>query len=163
MMIDCRIGIGRFMHRVAAVVLNRGRVLLCQLVDEDYWFLPGGHVNFLETSNDALKREMQEELATSIRVERLLWVVESFFQEKQTEPHHELGFYYLMRLPPQSPLLRAAEPFRCRDEGERMILQWHPLTTLPTLPLYPAFLRQGLQSLPSGIEHVSIRESALAA
>jgi ADP-ribose pyrophosphatase YjhB (NUDIX family) len=162
-MIDFRIGTGRFVHRVAGVALKHGRVLLCHLVDGDYWFLPGGHVNFLETSQQALKREMQEELATSIHVGRLLWVVENFFQEKQTEPHHEVGFYYLMRLPAQSPVHGSAAPFRCRDEGERMILQWHPLTTLPTLRLYPAFLRQGLQSLPTGIEHVSIREGELAA
>jgi len=162
-MIEFRAGTGRFVLRVAGVALDKGRVLLCQLVDEGYWFLPGGRANFLETTEAALKREMQEELATSIQVERLLWVVENFFQEKNAEPRHELGFYYLMRFPRRSPLCRMAKPFRCRDEGEKVVLQWHPLTTLPTLPLYPAFLRQGLLSLPADIEHVSIKEGELAA
>jgi len=161
-MIEFGAGTGRFALRAAGVALDKQRVLLCQLVNEGYWFLPGGHPNFLETTEAALKREMQEELATPIQVGRLLWVVENFFQQHHAEPHHELGFYYLMRLPRRSPLYQMAEPFRCGDEGENAVLQWHPLDTLPTLPLYPAFLRQGLLSLPTGIKHVSIREGGLA-
>jgi ADP-ribose pyrophosphatase YjhB (NUDIX family) len=162
-MIELRAATGRFALRVAGVALHHERVLLCQLVGEGYWFLPGGRANLLETTEAALKREMQEELATSIEVGRLLWVVENFFQEHYAEPRHELGFYYLMRFPPRSPLYRMAKPFRCRDEGENAVLRWHALNTLPTLPLYPEFLRQGLLSLPTGIEHMSIREGGLVA
>jgi len=161
-MIDFRVGTGRFTHRVAGVALDRERVLLCQLVGEDYWYLPGGRVNLLETTEAALKREMQEEFGTSVQVGRLLWVVENFHQEKDAERHHELAFYYLIRFPARSPLFRLTEPFGCGDEAERMIAQWHPLATLSTLQLYPAFLRRGLLPLPEGIEHVSIREGELA-
>jgi ADP-ribose pyrophosphatase YjhB (NUDIX family) len=162
-MIEFRAATGRFALRVAGVALHHERVLLCQLVGEGYWFLPGGRANLLETTEAALKREMQEELATPIHVGRLLWIVENFFQEHYAEPHHELGFYYLMRFPPRSPLYRMAEPFRCKDEADKVVVQWHSLSALPTLPLYPVFLRQGLVSLPAGIKHVSIKGRELAA
>jgi ADP-ribose pyrophosphatase YjhB (NUDIX family) len=50
--------------------------------------LPGGRVEALETTSDALRREMKEEIGQTIEVGRLLWVVENFFNLQGT-PYHE--------------------------------------------------------------------------
>ncbi|HZC06679.1 MAG TPA: NUDIX domain-containing protein [Ktedonobacterales bacterium] len=82
MMISVPIGAGRFNFRVAGVWLHEGHVLLQGDSREDFWALPGGRVEMMESAEAALLRELREELAMSeeTRIERLLWVMQSFFQ-----------------------------------------------------------------------------------
>lgn len=70
----------RFHYRVVGIALNGNRVLLHRAENDDFWTLPGGRVELLEPAHDVLKREMREELEIEIHVERLVWVVENFFQ-----------------------------------------------------------------------------------
>lgn len=164
-MIYLPVGQGRFVLRVAGVVFDGDRVLTERLRKWDWCCLPGGRVNFLEFTEDALRREMQEELRCNITIDQLLWIAENFFQgeEEGSEPHHEIGFYYLMRFPDDSSYYGKTEPFLRDQDGQDMILQWRSLAELETCRLYPAFLRKGLQALPEKTEHVHhLREGKLA-
>lgn len=54
---------------VAAIVFdNKGRILLQKRRDVGQWGLIGGHVEFGETVEQAIYREIQEETDLSIRV-----------------------------------------------------------------------------------------------
>ncbi len=155
-MIYLPVGQGRFALRCAGVVFDGDRVLTERLEKWDWCCLLGGRVNFLEFTEDALQREMQEELRCNITVDRLLWIVENFFQAEDvgSEPHHEIGFYYLMRFPDDSSYYGRTGPFPGGEEGRECILQWRSLAELEACQLYPAFLRKGLQALPERTEHV---------
>jgi ADP-ribose pyrophosphatase YjhB (NUDIX family) len=61
---------------VAAVVTESDRVLLVRHEKEgtSYWLLPGGGVEFGETLEQALEREVREETGLSVRVGNLLLV-----------------------------------------------------------------------------------------
>jgi len=54
----------RFQYRVSALIYNKDKtkILLFYGNDNDFYMLPGGKVHELEKSNDAIKREIQEEL-----------------------------------------------------------------------------------------------------
>ena len=67
----------RYFYRVAGVLINHGRVLFQQDPKDLYWVLPGGAVEFGEKSDEALVREMNEELGASVRVVRPLWLMEN--------------------------------------------------------------------------------------
>ena len=54
------------------VLVQDGRVLLCQNLKHGYTYLPGGHIEFAEPGQEALKREMLEECGQSVEVGRLL-------------------------------------------------------------------------------------------
>ena len=104
------------------------------------------------------------------QIERLLWVVENFFQHDEGSgpthpifltPTHELGFYYLCRFPQHSPLYEQ-DTFLGDENGHTLIFKWFPITALETCPFYPAFLRKDLQSPPAHPTHVCIREGTLA-
>jgi ADP-ribose pyrophosphatase YjhB (NUDIX family) len=138
----------RFTYRTAAVIFDEEHVLLNRVDGYDWWFLPGGRVEIGESGADALSREMREELDAMVEVDRLLWVAEVFFTFLTGRAHHELGFYFLAHLAPNSPLRGVREPFPRQDGPARLIFQWHQLSTLPDLPLYPIFLRQSLCRLP---------------
>lgn len=143
----------RFNYRVAAVALHQKHVLLHRLEGDDFWALPGGRCEALERSSAALARELREELGETVRIDRLLWVVENFFTHA-VRSHHELGFYYLVAFPPDSPHLDARQPFRGEEHGVPLLFQWFPLAAVPQLPIYPMFLRTALQAIPDTIQHV---------
>jgi len=148
---------GRFLMRVVGVAVHDGRALLHRTVSDDFWALPGGRCKVMEASAEALVREMREELGLTVRVGRLLWVVENFFTHMDVA-YHGIEVFYLMTLPDDAPQLDPSRPFSGQEEHNPLIFQWFPLSELPTLRLYPQFLRAGLQALPDHIQHVVTRD-----
>ena len=141
-----------FRFRVAAVCLDRGRVLL-QTGDEiDYWFLPGGRGQLLEPSEEALRREMREELGAEVRVERLLWVAENFFR-LGAENYHEICFYYLVKFSDGATILKS-DGIPTFEEGFEFSNRWHDLAGLDGLKLVPPFLKKALRALPDHPVHI---------
>jgi 8-oxo-dGTP pyrophosphatase MutT (NUDIX family) len=143
----------RFMCRVVGIAFDRDRVLIHRAERDDFWALPGGRAELLEPSAETLRREMQEELGTEITVDRLVWVVENFF-EYDGKSCHELGFYYLMSLPTNSPLRDHTDTFFGLEGRLPIIFEWHPITDLENIVLYPTFLCAGLKSMPNETTHI---------
>ena len=64
---------------VAAIIVRDGRIFATQRGYgewKDWWEFPGGKIEPVESTEDALKREIREELATEIEVDELLTTVE---------------------------------------------------------------------------------------
>jgi len=149
-----------FTLRVAAVGLHRGRVLLHRSLGDVFWVLPGGRVELRESAAVTVRREMAEELEVDVRVERLLWVLESFFPHDGRD-FHEVGLYFLVSLPEGWAHLDEAGSFEGR-EGEQVIeFRWHALEALGDLDLRPRFLAAGLPSLPPAPVHLVEVDPAL--
>ena len=69
---------------VAAVIHKDGKIFATQRgygAYKDYWEFPGGKIEEGESPEEALIREIQEELATTIQVERFLTTVEYDYPE----------------------------------------------------------------------------------
>lgn len=85
--------------RAIAICLFRhqGRILVSEGFDEvkqETFFRPlGGGIDFCETSQDAIVREVQEELGAEITDVQLLGILESIFLYRG-EPGHEIVFVY---------------------------------------------------------------------
>jgi 8-oxo-dGTP pyrophosphatase MutT (NUDIX family) len=148
----------RFVLRVAGVAVHQNRVLLHRADRDDFWALPGGRGEMMEPSPETLRRELGEEAGLPISVERLLWVVENFF-DYSGKQWHELGLYYLMAFPPDSPVWARGEAFMGQElfpDGRQLALyfQWFPLADLEKLTVYPSFLQTALRDLPLTPKHV---------
>ena len=146
-------GKSRFVYRVAGIALRPGEVLIHRAETDDFWALPGGRVEFFESSLDTLKREMQEELGVDVHVGRLLWVVENFFKH-EGQDCHEVGLYFLMSFPSGSKFHDTQGSFEGTEEGVKLIYQWHPLEQLDSLDLRPSFLRDSLKQVPDIPHHI---------
>jgi ADP-ribose pyrophosphatase YjhB (NUDIX family) len=147
----------RFNYRVAGVCVQQAHVLLHREITWGVWALPGGRVQWLESSRDALLREMEEETGLRVDVGRLLWSVENFFAFDGLR-FHELGLYYAMTLPDGSSRNDVGSEFTGFEGEVPIIFRWVRIDRLQDLPLFPAFLRSALASLPNHPVHVIHRD-----
>jgi ADP-ribose pyrophosphatase YjhB (NUDIX family) len=147
----------RFNYRVAAVVIDDGYLLAGQEVGAGYWFLPGGRCEIMESSHEAVKREIREEFDVDCEVHRLLWIAENFFR-LTGKTFHEVGFYFLVSLSKGSPILDKTKTFHIDEAGIPFVARWFSLAEVPEINLVPAFLRTGVQTLPTTPEHLVLDE-----
>jgi ADP-ribose pyrophosphatase YjhB (NUDIX family) len=155
-MISYTEGSRRFNYRIAAVFVDDGHLLVHRAESDPFWALPGGRAEMCELAAETVRREMREELGEDVRVDRLLWVVESFFLYTGLD-YHELGLYWLAHLPATSPR-RTKQDFHGIDAGTPLVFRWVPLADVPALDLRPNFLRTAVGALPAGVEHVVVSE-----
>ncbi|ASS75131.1 hypothetical protein CIG75_09160 [Tumebacillus algifaecis] len=153
MMITIDAGKSRFNHRTAGVFIDEGHVLLHRLARDDFWALPGGRVELMENTEQTVVREMKEEIDLDVQVERLLWVAENYFSNEQGQ-YHEVGFYYLLSADRTLPIYQKDVEHQGTEFGVPLIYKWFRLDELPSLRLFPAFLKEKLQQLPAHIEHI---------
>ena len=76
-----------------ALILREDEVLLAHSKGEDNTFLPGGHVEFAEFTEEALKRELREELGVETEVLGFLGALEYRFIHRN-EAHHEINLIF---------------------------------------------------------------------
>lgn len=84
-----------FKYRVSGILIKDNKVLTVQINDNGFYCLPGGHVEIMEPSNNAIIREYYEETGLQTKVKKLLYIVENFFEGKLGNTH-EIGMYYLL-------------------------------------------------------------------
>lgn len=154
---DCtfRTSQGAFNYRVAAIIRRGDKLLAMREEEIGNWYLPGGRVKLHEPLEDALCREVREELALSARVIRPLWLVENFYRmdtrgEKNVS-FHELCVYFLVEL--STDALPEGETFSQKDsDGVWHQYRWLSREDLQRELLYPSFLRNEWPRLPESLE-----------
>ena len=69
--------------RVAGILIEDSRILLVKqfVTPARGWSLPGGKLEFGETIEQCIKREMQEETGLKVSVKELLYITDRFFQD----------------------------------------------------------------------------------
>ena len=152
--------VGRFNYRVAGVLIHENRLLVMTDERSPYYYLPGGRVSMNEESTMAIKREIKEELDVEVEATQLLWIVENFFVEQQSqEQFHEIGMYYLLQLTEEDILKRGQEFIMNEGGYKKLSFLWLPLEKIKHLNIYPLFLKERIMNLPQVQEHlVEIKE-----
>ena len=113
-----------------AIIVDNGQILLCQTVDSDYYFLPGGHVEFGETAEQALRRELKEELGASIDKLVFLQPIENIFKAKG-QPRHEINLLYLATLKSR----------KSKSKEKHLKFIWQDIKQLSKVNLKPANIK----------------------
>ena len=141
-------GGGTFNYRVCAVMVHEGKLLAMRDERSPYYYLPGGRVKLGETAEDAVLRELREELGISAAIRRPLWLNQGFFTEDVDQlRYHELCLYFLMDFA-GTDLLARGQSFR-RDEGVHSHqFTWLPFESLSDAYFYPIFLKKEIFDLP---------------
>ena len=120
----------RFRVMARVIFLNRHAILATEgkssTKDSRFFILPGGTVEFGETSKGALIREMYEELHAKLRNVKYLGVMEHLFSFKGGK-HHEIAFIYSAQFSDKS-FYRKSMIEGVEDTGKKFKCSWIPMT-----------------------------------
>lgn len=145
-----RVGNQVFGVRATALIIQNDQIYLNHNENNQYYTI-GGAIQVNELSEDAVKREVMEEIGIPIEVERLAFVVENHFTQTNTQ-FHNIEFHYIVRpLGKPAPLII--------EDGEQLRCQWIALEDLKLIHLVPEFLKRELQNLTDTVKHIRIKEN----
>ena len=149
---------GKFNYRVCAIIIRDGKVLAMKDNHADYYYFPGGRVQFGEDSETAVLRELKEELNIDAEIIRPLWFVQSFFNEDVLKiDYHELCIYYLIDVT-KTHLIDTPDTFLGIESHKCGVFEWLDLTKLSDKYLYPLFIKERIKSLPTALEMIVERQ-----
>lgn len=90
-------GKGKIDLLVRAIIQINGKILVCRKKGKKYYFFPGGHVEFGESAEKALKREIKEEIGVGIRGLYYMGGSEHFFTEDRKK-FHEINLAFRVKI-----------------------------------------------------------------
>lgn len=142
---------GIFNYRVCAIITHGNKLLAMKNNNTPYYFLPGGRVALHETADNAIKRELREELGINAKIVRPLWFAQTFFVEDECkEKFHELCVYYLVDVSDTD--LVNHEKFIGLETKNNEVFEWLSIASLNEQYLYPLFIKERINNLPEHLE-----------
>ena len=137
--------------RSVGVLVRDGKILVQRERNGSEYALPGGHVMIGETTEETLVREYREETGAAIRLKRLLWTEECFWQWNERQVHN-IAFYYLIELMNEYDLTDSGEIFSQKDNDD-VLFEWMSIERLSQITIYPSFIQREINCLDGEIKH----------
>jgi ADP-ribose pyrophosphatase YjhB (NUDIX family) len=134
-----------------AAILRDGRILLAlrrKPPEAGLWSLPGGKVDFLERVEDAIVREVREEIGVEIALSRLLLVSQLIGVDGQ----HWVSPVYLAAIVSGDP--------ENREPGKTQRVEWFAMDAAPANLAQAA--REAIGALLDGLEDLRLVETVKA-
>jgi len=143
----------QFNLRAAAIILERGRLLLHRIEGDGFWSVPGGRVEAGELASTAVVREILEEIAEPVVCGDLMLIAENFFTYRGM-PHHEIGLYFRVEFAQGSTLRFHVGPFFGSEGRTPIEFRWFDIAELAGLEVRPSFLHRVLPAAEGGLQHI---------
>lgn len=140
----------RFNFRVAYLMFCENKVLLATFDDFDFYNLPGGRAKIGESTVDALKRELKEELGYELAVKPELKIVSEDFFDWKDKNVHELLFVFKINLP--SEYIKKFENFKILDSKNETV-NWFKKDQLKNIKCIKKFIND-VFDMPDGLVHI---------
>ena len=138
----------KFNYRVCAMMIDNGKILAMRDDRSPYYYLPGGRVAMGEAAENAVIREVREELGVTPKIIRPLWLNQAFFTEDVDNlRYHELCIYFLMDIS-DTDLLTKGNEFTSNEGSRTHRFEWLEFDRLKDEYFYPLFLKKDIYNLP---------------
>ncbi|MEG8183962.1 DUF4916 domain-containing protein [Nocardia terpenica] len=121
-----------------AIIRSGDRLLVARERTKPHVFLPGGHVKDGESVEDALVRELAEELGTTATVGNFIGAVEHRYSDDAAHTHHELNLIFAAEV--------SGEP---HSQEEHLEFAWLPMDQVAAADLRPSALKEVIVGDPS--------------
>ena len=134
--------------RATALIVKDNRLLVVE--DEDGFYMIGGAIQVDEATEDAVVREVKEELGVAARAGQLAFIVENRFKQAGIH-YHNIEFHYFVDLLEDAPLTM-------QEDAKPLPCCWIALDDLHTVDLKPAFLKTALPDWNGQLQHIQLEE-----
>ncbi len=147
--------LGKFNYRVCAVIINDNKLLAMKDNHADYYYLPGGRVQFNETAEKAVLRELKEELNVEASIVRPLYFSQNFFNEDALKvDFHEICIYFLVDIS-NTDILSRGDTFYGEETKKNQRFEWLSFERVKGEYLYPLFIKEKIDNLPENFEIIN--------
>ncbi|MFA5947101.1 MAG: NUDIX domain-containing protein [Patescibacteria group bacterium] len=129
-------------HNIArGLCVKNGAVLLAWHKVQQYYFLPGGHVETGESSAAALVREFMEELGIAVTCGDFLVLFEHAWKNGELIQHELTSVFMVDDVNPNAPV---------QSRIEHLEFKWVPLTELSAVKFLPSELKETIMDAAAG-------------
>lgn len=149
-------GRNRFNCRVNGICIKDNKIFLSKLKADKYWTFVGGKVEFGEATDNAILREYKEEVGVDLQIDKLLALIENFF-ELRGDSWHQYIFFYQLR--DDNNALEFFEGEREIEDNKDAIYRWFDLSEIPNVPIKPDCSREIINNIAPNIQHHINREN----
>ncbi len=152
------VGDGLVTIRVGAIIRKENKILMVGNSRADYFYSVGGRIQFGESAEEAVVREVYEETGCRMEIERLGFVHENFFLGDAAtnlgKQIYEISFFFYMKVP--EDFEPVCDSFT--EDGQKEQLRWIAIDGPEQY--FPTFFREELKPENSGVKHIVTRELA---
>ena len=121
---------------VRGLLVQAGNIILCRAKGQNWFFLPGGHVENGEAVRVALLRELNEEIGNAdYDISSFVGVCENIFFLDDKSQQHELNIIFEVDLPKNTAVISKEEHIEFISVTKEQLL---------TLKILPMKLKHGL-------------------
>ena len=147
---DFRTKVGKtvFGVRATALIVQNNQLLVTK--EDDYFYTIGGAIQVNERTEEAVVREVKEELGVKAQAGQLAFVVENRFEQDGVS-YHNIEFHYLVDLLEDAPLTM-------QEDEKTQPCEWIELDNLENIQLVPAFLKTALPDWDGQLRHIHLEE-----
>ena len=138
--------------RVGAIIMQNGKVLMVSNKRSDYFYSVGGRIQFGETAEQAIVREVMEETGVKMDIDRLGFIHENYFYGDAPTNFgkliYEISFFFYMKVPKDFTL--TCNSFT--EDGSEEHLAWVSLDD--ERKMFPTFFKTELNNPKNYVQHV---------
>ncbi|VEU62491.1 NUDIX hydrolase [Mycoplasmopsis bovirhinis] len=126
-----------FKLRAGYLIIKDNKILLARDYIGSYFYLPGGKIEFGETSCHSVKRELQEELNLKAKETELLFHEENFYYSQIFNSKvHEICFYYKVEVDLLEFMLQ--DEFELKENNlKTLYFKWINISDLAKIDFFP--------------------------
>lgn len=126
--------------RAAGVLIHNNKLLVHKNINSDHYAIVGGRVEIGESSEETIKREVQEELGKDIEIIECIGTIENFFESKDSK-YHEILFVHKIEF--ENDEDKTIEYALDNKEGKDYLhYEWLELDKLDNYNLVPSVIKQ---------------------
>ena len=147
----------KFKYRVSAIIETTNKILIEKYTTDKYC-LPGGYVSLGEASEEALKREIKEELDLTIDDCKYVGTIENFFINRKQERTHEIDMYYLINL--DNSDIDKINLNKCEQDHNNIIyhhLEWIDKNNLKNYNLVPNKIKEIIINNEESFHYIEVK------
>mgnify|MGYP003292303475 CR=1 FL=1 len=144
---------GKFKFRVCGIVKSGDKMLIQKIQGNNFYCLAGGHVELGEDTLTAIKREMLEEVGIHTKNEKLISVMENFFENGE-RVFHELGFYYEVEAEEKLDTNDYSVEENDKGEMKHLDYKWVTKEQLKDIDFRPVVIKDLMVNGSKQLEHI---------
>lgn len=144
-----------FHGRTCGIIKQEDKFLIMRVDKTPYYHIPGGHIEIGEDSEQAIIREIKEEIGCDVKKTKLFVIQENFWV-RNNKNCHGIEFYYIIK-PNQQLEIKNYERIE-NDKGKEKLLEFKWVTSqeLKDIDLRPTDIRDMLinEEYLKGLKHI---------